>query len=645
MDAASHPRNSTPRSASRWDTACESRFKETLVPSKTSAAVLILLLLTGGCFESRSVVDPSTHREIEQGKIVGASIRDGAVHAWRGIPFAAPPLGESRWLAPRLPDSWTGVREALESGSACPQLGGDPIMGNEDCLYLDIFSPASAIDAESRGASGLPVMYWIHGGGNSMGSGDMLDVSRLAAEHDVVVVAINYRLGIFGWLSHPALRATIDDPDDASGNFGTLDMIRGLEWVRDNIAAFGGDPNRVTIFGESAGGIDVFSLLLSRRARGLFHGAISQSGSPISMTRIQAENYTDEEDPGLPGSSAELLISLLRQSGRADSRDTAKEVAAALRPSEIEEFLRGLSTEELLEPFVEVANDSAFPIYVSPNIIRDGHVIPTTAPLELFSTPGEYNEVPFIAGTNREEHKLFFAMTSPHVSRIFGIPTGFENLRLYDIESEYGGLIWRATGVDQPISRMREVQGPSVWSYRFDWDEEPSVMGTDLSKLIGAGHGVELIFVFGLTDLGFANRFLFEDLESARILSDQIRSYWAEFAHTLHPGSGQGDDLLEWAPWDPASGRPKYMKFDSARDGGLSMGSDEINEAFVLDRASHDPRLLDDGERCGVLRNLMEWSDALSVEGSHLASDGACQGYPLEPRLVFPSLGHMSESN
>ena len=602
-------------------------------------------MLAVGCGGSKDVADPGSAREIVGGHVVGASIREGRVHAWRGLPFAAPPVGELRWHAPRPPASWTEQRHALESGSPCAQLGGDPIMGSEDCLYLDVFAPAFAADAIPAASDRLPVMFWIHGGGNSMGSGDMLDPSRLAADNDVIVVTINYRLGIFGWLSHPALRATIDDPADASGNFGTLDMIRGLEWVRDNIAAFGGDPDRVTIFGESAGGVNVYSLLISPLASGLFHGAIAESGTPMSMTRIQAESYTDDDPEGLPGSSAELVISLLRQRDLAASRESGKEQAASMNATETEALLRSFSTEELLTPFVELAADSAFPIYITPNVIRDGHVIPTAPPLELFSTEGGYNAVPFIAGTNREEHKLFFAMESPHVSRSFGLPTGFENLRLYDIEGEYGGLMWRAMGADEPISRMRKVQGPSVWSYRFDWDEEPSVLGTDLSKLIGAGHAVEMIFVFGLNDLGFANRFLYEDVESASQLSRQIRSYWAHFAHTLRPGRGQGGDLPEWPAWGISPGEPRYLILDGPLDGGLRFGSDEIDQEFVLDRASNDPRLLTDEERCGVFKNFVQWSEALTMESYKSVNEGACSAFPIDSRLFFASLSHMNEAD
>ena len=587
--------------------------------SSSSTLPLLIALLSLGwlaCGGDELRVAPETTRRLAQGEVVGASLDEGRVHAWRGLPFAKPPVGDLRWRSPELAAGWSGVREAIESGSECAQLGGDPVMGSEDCLYLDVFAPAMAADAVPSAEDGLPVMFWIHGGGNSMGAGNQLPPQALVRDNGVIVVTINYRLGIFGWLAHPALRASASGPEDASGNFATLDMIRALEWTRDNIAAFGGNPNRVTIFGESAGGMNVYSLLVSPLAKGLFHGAIAESGSPTSMTPDETEHYTDDpEAPGLPGSSRELVIALIEQAGLASGREASKEVAAAMTDAETEAFLRGFSAEELLSPFAALMEGTGMPIYISPNIFQDGHVISLGEPLDLLSTPGAYNAVPFIAGTNREEHKLFFATNSPHVETTFGMPSGFKSERLYDVEGEYGGMMWRAMGADEPISAMRRAQGPSVWAYRFDWDEEPSVLGLDLSKLIGAGHAVEMLFVFGLTDLGFGNRFVFEDRPSAERLSQTMRSYWANFAHSHKPGSGQGGDLPEWRPWSLTSDGPKYIIFDSDRDGGIEFGTDQIDQEYVFRRAAKDPRLLNDEERCRIYRNFVQWSESLTVDG------------------------------
>jgi len=613
-----------------------------------------LLLFVLACGGEQAEPDPSTTRVTRGGEIIGVSLSGGAVHAWRGIPYARPPVGPLRWQPPAPPRSWEGRFAALESGTPCSQLGGDPVMGDEDCLYLDVYAPAGADEAASTQGERKPVLYWIHGGGNSMGAGHQLPPQRLAAEHDVVVVTINYRLGVFGWLSHPALRASAEGPEAASGNFGTLDMIRGLEWVQRNIDVFRGDPDRVTIFGESAGGVDVYSLLLSPRARGLFHAAISQSGMPRTATRAEAEHYVDARTdartdsdadadtegvaPGRPGSSGELLLALLQEHRGATDRESAKRLAEAMDSSETERFLRGLSSEQILGPFARAVGDRPMPVYLTPTVIRDGAVIPDVDPIEAFSTPGGYNAVPFIAGTNREESKLFLALSSPHVSRVFGLPVGLESKRLYDVEAEYGGLVWRLQGVDEPIAAMRTSQGPTVWAYRFDWDEEGSVLGVDLSDLIGAAHAVELLFVFGLTDLGIANHFLFEDRESAERLSRQMRSYWTHFARTLRPGDGGIDDLPEWQPWNPAVGGAKYLVFDSMAEGGLEHGTDRIDRRFVLERVFHDPRLFDDAERCGVLRNMVHWSTLLTAEEYERIDEGACRAHPLESSTHFPSL-------
>ena len=605
-----------------------------------------LLLVVAGCGGSRPSPEADSERSTASGVVIGHSIHEGAAHAWRGIPFAVPPVGEERWRAPSPPKAWEGTLEALETGSPCVQLGGDPIMGSEDCLYLDVFAPATTAEAVPVGADRLPVMFWIHGGGNTLGSGDQLDPSRLAADNGVVVVTINYRLGVFGWFSHPVLRASARSAEEASGNFGTLDMIRALEWTRDNIASFGGDPNRVTIFGESAGGVNVFSLLLSPKARGLFHAAIAQSGQPMTMTRVEAEHYTDDpESPGLSGSSAELTAALVEQVGLAEDRASAKEKIASMTSEELATFLRTFPTRGMLQPFVDVMGDEVLPMYMVPTVFRDGVVIPDEEPLALFAQPGRYNAVPFIAGTNREEAKLFLAFSSTLVSRTFGLPSGFENERLYDIQGEYGGMMWRATGADEPLKVLRQTQGPSVWSYRFDWDEEPTVLGTDLSKLLGAAHALELFFVFGLTDMPVVDRLFFDRSPAAAQLSSQMRSYWAEFAHTFRPGKGQGGDLPEWSPWGQRVGDPRYMIFDTEAGGGLRLASDEIDRDFVLARAASDPRLLDAEERCSVFKNFVQWSKALSMEEYAMRGEGECEPYPMRARYGFPSLDHWSRGD
>ncbi|MEN8161810.1 MAG: carboxylesterase family protein, partial [Myxococcota bacterium] len=255
-------------------------------------ASLVVALLWGCASEPPVAVptgDPATLRQPPAGDVVGSAGHHGG-HAWLGIPYAEPPLGALRWRAPQPLLPWTGTREALASGASCPQfangLGGDTsaepgtLIGSEDCLTLNVYAPVLAgPPAEAH----LPVMVWIHGGGNTIGTASFYDGSRLASEQAVVVVTINYRLGALGWLRHAALREGADALD-ASGNLGTLDQIQALRWVQNNVAAFGGDPGNVTIFGESAGGQNVLVLLTAPAAADLFHRAIAQSGGAWHST-------------------------------------------------------------------------------------------------------------------------------------------------------------------------------------------------------------------------------------------------------------------------------------------------------------------------------------------------------------------------
>ena len=236
---------------------------------------LYLLILTFTVNASDYVVKTSS------GIVDGIEIGD--VISWDDIPYAKPPLGELRWKAPRKIDSSKSKVIRPKDNNFCVQepsgLGGSEgasyFSGTEDCLYLDIKAP------NTKKTEPLPVMFWIHGGGNTTGLKDIYDFSSMVKKHNVIVVTINYRLGPFGWFYHPSIQ-DLQSGIDKTSNFGTLDIIQALKWVKNNIYLFGGDPNNVTIFGESAGGHNVLSLLVSKQAKNLFHKAISKSGYTTS---------------------------------------------------------------------------------------------------------------------------------------------------------------------------------------------------------------------------------------------------------------------------------------------------------------------------------------------------------------------------
>ena len=224
----------------------------------------------------------------QHGRVEGYADAEEQVLVWKGVPFAAPPIGDRRWTAPVDPKPWVGVREAKTSAAPCAQLVYGPtwkrlpvVHGSEDCLYLDVYRPLGNHET-------LPVFVWVHGGANNSGCAAEYHMGAFARRADAVVVVPQYRLNVFGFFSHAALRAG-GSPEDRSGNYGALDQHKALRWVRDNIHSFGGDPANVTVAGESAGAHDVSAMLISPMARGLFHRAVMQSGFMRWDSREQAD--------------------------------------------------------------------------------------------------------------------------------------------------------------------------------------------------------------------------------------------------------------------------------------------------------------------------------------------------------------------
>ncbi len=589
--------------------------------------------------ESRSrTPDPSSHRVLRQGEVVGTVGRYHS-HVWLGIPYAKPPVGPLRWRAPQPPDPWSGVRQAVAFGSPCVQLAsafggvdtarpGTPV-GSEDCLTLNIYAPRfSEAEVPGQGA-GLPVMVWIHGGGNSIGQGAFYNGGNLAQSEDVVVVTLNYRLGPLGWFRLPALRGAGTTPLDQSGNFGTLDLIRALRWVQENIAAFGGDPGKVTIFGESAGGTNVFTLLLSPEAHGLFQRAIVESGG-VSLSRVaEAEHFVDDADPGDPDSAGEVLLRLLIKDKLAADRQAAKVRAAAMSATEIAAYLRGKSATEILSAYPTFGGTGMLNM---PKVFRDGVVLPDEDPLQRFARPDGYNRVPVVLGTNRDENKLFM-FNDPHaVRRFLWIFPRLRHPRRYNLSAEYLAKMWKATGADEPAAAMRGTQG-NVFVYRFDWDEEPTKLGANLSVMLGAAHGFEIPFVFGHFDLGRRGNVIFtKDNEPGRLaLSAEMMSYWANFAYTGSPGRGRDGRLPDWTAWDNSGPKaPKFLVLDTAVGGGVRMSANSVTRAGLLAAVDEDPRLPTQKDKCRVFHDLVGWSRTLSPRDYPNLGKQGCKQYPFD---------------
>jgi len=530
-----------------------------------AAQVLIIAMFIGSSLpirteEANPLVRRTVYGDVEGIEAAG-SFGDGTVQtwAWLGVPYAQPPVGELRWKAPRSPQKWTGVRKAKSFSDACTQYTGlmstmncadmGKLMGREDCLYLNVWRPRTS-------EKGLPVFFWIHGGANNVGQSAMTlyNGSTLAGTENIVVVSINYRLGPFGWFAHPALRS--GDALDNSGNFGTLDILHALKWVHDNIEAFGGNPGNVTIAGESAGGENVYSMLVSPLAAGLFHRAISQSGAPFTNKLKDGEARAHT-----------VLLDLVVNDKLASSESEAENFIRNKDNNWISDYLRKKRPEEIYGrykkgPFGNLSGSN--------QIFVDGHVIPEK-PTELLAK-GKYNKTPFIAGNNREEAKLFLPMMLSDLddAKLCGMirdmnPENpevtvrdymkFYDKIIYNPLAKFSAASFKAMGVTGPARKMSKYQD-EIFVYRFDWDEEAK----PLDYVVGAAHGMDLAFMFGnfLSDSQSALRFAWNEKNKAgRInLSKRMMAYWANFARTGNPN---GNGLPEWKAW------PKKIIFDTPR--------------------------------------------------------------------------------
>ena len=526
-------------------------------------------------------------------------------YGWVGIPYAKAPIGGLRWKAPRPLEKWQGVKSATSYGSPCIQFWGNlagtegetgQVVGDEDCLFLNIWAPKEALNDKKK----RPVMVWIHGGGNDSGTGNIFQGHHLAGEKDVILVTINYRLGLFGWLSHQSIRDTSENLADASGNYGTLDIIQSLQWVQKNIQAFGGDANNVTIFGESAGGRNVYSMLASPLAKGLFHKAISQSGTPDTTLLTLAEEFSDERKDsavfGLKNSSNGLILNVLHGSV---SDDDLLQRRAELRQMDSAQLLATLRYKTPSELMSIASDNSSTETYIKvARVLRDGYVLPKESTLSLLSDPAKYNSVPLMLGTNRDEQKLFMAFNPRYVDFLLGAVPRPKDVNRYNRISDYVSNNWKAGAVDEPAKIISKTGAPAVYAYRFDWDESMSNWLIDLPTIIGAAHGVDINFVFGDfkggVDLGFlADR---SNASGRAELSQSMMDYWASFAHTGHPSKGLSGEQTMWSSWSYNGNN--VMVLDTQADGGRRMQEIRNNVADIKLKLTQDEIIADQKDRC-----------------------------------------------
>ena len=551
--------------------------------------ILILTFLLSP-FLSASDIEIKTSSGISVGFI------SSGVNNWDDIPYAKPPVGDLRWKAPReITDS--GNILLAKDNNFCIQrpsgMGGSEgdgfFSGTEDCLYLDIKAP------KKISLKKLPVMFWIHGGGNTSGLKDIYDFSKMVKRHDVIVVSINYRLGPFGWFTHPAIQ-DLQNGLDKTSNFGTLDIIEALKWVKSNISLFGGDPKNITIFGESAGGHNVFSLLASNEAKGLFHKAISQSGY---TTSIQA-NLAYKQDFYSPTSShtAFNIVNNILE------KNEVKEDQASLNKAELRKILLDLSAEDFFSNYAERVSYEEIPL-----LTADGIVIPAMGLRKALSSKDHLNIVPTMAGSNRDEVKLWLASAEYFVDlkfstigAIFGIPkVKVNNMEAFEIFSQYRSSAWKLRGVDGPLGSLSSLGNDNLYAYRYDWDDHRRLFVADFRQLIGAAHATEIPLLTGNNKLvGGYGFLLYPRGPSKHFLSKNMMRFWTNFAKNGKPGNSTNS--VEWLPFSNVNNiDSSFMVLDNRAN--LQMSSDKISfESLAKDL--YKETAVTNLEKCVVLLQM-----------------------------------------
>ncbi len=479
--------------------------------------------------------------ETDTGLVEGTAVdEDAGLEVFRGIPYAAPPVGDARWKPPMPPAAWEGVRSATEFSSICPQgpglaqLTGEALPTlSEDCLYLNVWTSAAGTDAKQ------PVMVWIHGGGLTLGWGHqrLYDGTNLA-KRGVVLVSINYRLGALGFLAHPLLSAE----GGVSGNYGLLDQIAALQWVQRNIAAFGGDPDNVTIFGESAGGTSVQALLASPHSKDLFHRAIVQSAW------LTDSNYAPLNE-----------ASPLRPSGEEHGSDWA---AAQFPDADSLAKLRAVDMDTM-----NSAQQAGFGVHVT----IDGDFMPAHV-LAVFAA-GKQMDVPVMAGTNTDEGTMFVgalpfntvaeyeaatkAGFGEHAAAVLELYPATDDASLFQAKNQFITDTWFVWGTRNMLAGMVNVPSPA-WQYHFS---RRSVA----NPMMGASHGAEIAYAFNNRTPPAA------DNATDQTLADAMIQYWVQFAVTGDPNV---EGVPAWPAYDPELDR--HLELDDEVKAGSGHREDPV---------------------------------------------------------------------
>jgi para-nitrobenzyl esterase len=569
-----------------------------------SILFIIVSLSSCGLFGASepSVVYLAKHNiNTTSGVTQGQSLTDsGSVVSWFDVPYAQPPVGDLRWRAPRTLNSPNKIivdkalTSCVQEASSFAGLPGEGIVGTEDCLYLDVRAPDDFADKN------YPVMFWIHGGGNTHGHKDYYDYSALVAKKNVIVVSINYRLGALGWFSHPAIQG-LQDGIDKTANFGTLDIIEALKWVQSNIAQFGGNPDNVTIFGESAGAHNVYTMLASPLSKGLFHKAIAQSGYTISNSLDHAYDHQNTNTYVTQGSwrIVEDLLTSLKGLSKSQAL-TSKEQLYAI--------LKDVSPESLMALYI----DKPGVINYQPLTTNDDIVIPKEGLASALGNPLYAKNVPIISGANKDEVTLwlglhrYFMNTSYPFTKLLPPVVSIKDPELFNFWVRVRSQAWKARGVDEPFNALEQAGYASLFAYRFDWNHQTSSFFVDFPNILGAAHGTDISFVTGDYKFGPITSYIYPEGDAREQMTRTFMNIWGDFAT-----SGAPDKSLNFDWQAYTSEKKAYVRLDKDDLLGLDFESQTLSSLLA--------KIAENGHADLTEKCIMVWETLVNVGDRDIA--------------------------
>jgi para-nitrobenzyl esterase len=517
--------------------------------------ILLVLVLVAGVTLAATVPDYTQYAKgilqtTAYGKVQGCEANEGKTLIWKGIPYAK----TLRWKAPENPDSWSGVFDATKKGNIALQLSGGKLTGSEDCLNLDIYRPNTA-------ETNLPVLVYIHGGNNQTGNSN-INMQQFVVAAKAIVVSIEYRLGFLGFNDLPALRT--GNALEASGNYTLLDISKSLDWLKANIANFGGNPKNITVSGFSAGGRDVMAMLISPIFAGQFQKAISFSGG------MTIANYE---------AAAKLIAQAMARLVVNDNVKKTEEEAyrwLLTKDKSVTDYLNRLSSDRI----ITVMPTCNIRMGVFPQLFNDGTVIPKDG----FKTK-KYNNVPLIMVTGSKEFATF-TRSDPEFSAIKDddLLTNPAIYKSYRFAVDYGSKLYGLANAQEAVEGLIGKYDAPIYTCDFDWGTDPAIVGAKLAKLYGPYHGIWQPFLTNEAGTRIPQDVF--QTAGAQDLSRKFIKYITNFIWTGNPNS---KGLVEWKPWQDAKTGPTQLLLNADKDKAIiTMSQERVKYEDVLKEMEAD---------------------------------------------------------